>query len=219
MSRVFVSPLATPFHLLVSIFPIPSRYISIFRAPPPRYFSPSLTKRSQHSGTAIIGRAPPKPHDYSLRASTQGLLDQLTGSEGGSARSVAFRGQNQVNATGCRHFNHSGARLVKPAPSCLDFRPKWSLDGTDPPLSTGGSQDGVDGALTAVCHGHAHDLSVWSRIPHSLSNGCSRWMTYTRSLRKGSTTSSWRNSRAGSGKLRRRGSSASGAPETQGGLY
>lgn len=42
MSRVFVSPLATPFHLLVSIFPIPSRYISIFRAPPPRYFSPSL---------------------------------------------------------------------------------------------------------------------------------------------------------------------------------
>ncbi|MDO2306074.1 hypothetical protein Q2463_26550, partial [Escherichia coli] len=56
------------------------------------------TKRSQHSGTAIIGRAPPKPHDYSLRASTQGLLDQLTGSEGGSARSVAFRGQNQVNA-------------------------------------------------------------------------------------------------------------------------
>ncbi|MGQ9971518.1 hypothetical protein ACUS53_26870, partial [Pseudomonas aeruginosa] len=42
-SRVFVSPLATPFHSLVSIFPIPSRYISIFRAPPPRYFSPSLT--------------------------------------------------------------------------------------------------------------------------------------------------------------------------------
>lgn len=44
MSRVFVSPLATPFHSLVSIFPIPSRYISIFRAPPPRYFSPSLNK-------------------------------------------------------------------------------------------------------------------------------------------------------------------------------
>ncbi|HCF1071147.1 TPA: hypothetical protein ONA87_004474 [Pseudomonas aeruginosa] len=44
MSRVFVSPLATPFHSLVSIFPIPSRYISIFRAPPPRYFSPSLTQ-------------------------------------------------------------------------------------------------------------------------------------------------------------------------------
>ncbi len=43
MSRVFVSPLATPFHSLVPIFPIPSRYISIFRAPPPRYFSPSLT--------------------------------------------------------------------------------------------------------------------------------------------------------------------------------
>ncbi|QBI84049.1 hypothetical protein, partial [Pseudomonas phage vB_Pae_BR141c] len=43
MSRVFVSPLATPFHSLVSIFPIPSRYISIFRAPPPRYFSPSLS--------------------------------------------------------------------------------------------------------------------------------------------------------------------------------
>lgn len=42
MSRVFISPLATPFHSLVSIFPIPSRYISIFRAPPPRYFSPSL---------------------------------------------------------------------------------------------------------------------------------------------------------------------------------
>lgn len=42
MSRVFVSPLATPFHSLVPIFPIPSRYISIFRAPPPRYFSPSL---------------------------------------------------------------------------------------------------------------------------------------------------------------------------------
>uniref|UniRef100_UPI001969A043 hypothetical protein n=1 Tax=Pseudomonas aeruginosa TaxID=287 RepID=UPI001969A043 len=39
---VFVSPLATPFHSLVPIFPIPSRYISIFRAPPPRYFSPSL---------------------------------------------------------------------------------------------------------------------------------------------------------------------------------
>ncbi|MDT8228504.1 helix-turn-helix domain-containing protein, partial [Pseudomonas aeruginosa] len=37
------SPLATPFHSLVSIFPIPSRYISIFRAPPPRYFSPSLS--------------------------------------------------------------------------------------------------------------------------------------------------------------------------------
>ncbi|HHO8045760.1 TPA: hypothetical protein ACRXS6_006859, partial [Pseudomonas aeruginosa] len=33
----------TPFHSLVPIFPIPSRYISIFRAPPPRYFSPSLT--------------------------------------------------------------------------------------------------------------------------------------------------------------------------------
>ncbi len=43
MSRVFVSPLATPFHLLVSIFPIPSRYISIFHAPSPRYFSPSLS--------------------------------------------------------------------------------------------------------------------------------------------------------------------------------
>lgn len=43
MSRVFISPLATPFHSLVSIFPIPSRYISIFRAPPPRYFSPSLS--------------------------------------------------------------------------------------------------------------------------------------------------------------------------------
>ncbi|MFL3930485.1 PaaI family thioesterase, partial [Pseudomonas aeruginosa] len=35
----------TPFHSLVSIFPIPSRYISIFRAPPPRYFSPSLNLR------------------------------------------------------------------------------------------------------------------------------------------------------------------------------
>ncbi len=46
MSRVFVSPLATPFHLLVSIFPIPSRYISIFHAPSPRYFSPSLTQRT-----------------------------------------------------------------------------------------------------------------------------------------------------------------------------
>lgn len=46
MSRVFISPLATPFHSLVSIFPIPSRYISIFRAPPPRYFSPSLTNRT-----------------------------------------------------------------------------------------------------------------------------------------------------------------------------
>lgn len=45
MSRVFVSPLATPFHLLVSIFPIPSRYISIFHAPSPRYFSPSLSQR------------------------------------------------------------------------------------------------------------------------------------------------------------------------------
>ncbi|MGP5745779.1 pilus assembly protein PilP [Pseudomonas aeruginosa] len=44
MSRVFVSSLATHFHSLVSIFPIPSRYISIFRAPPPRYFSPSLSK-------------------------------------------------------------------------------------------------------------------------------------------------------------------------------
>ncbi|WP_265342184.1 hypothetical protein [Pseudomonas aeruginosa] len=49
MSRVFVSPLATPFHLLVSIFPIPSRYISIFHAPSPRYFSPSLIKRSLRS--------------------------------------------------------------------------------------------------------------------------------------------------------------------------
>ncbi len=46
MSRVFISPLATPFHSLVSIFPIPSRYISIFRAPPPRYFSPSLIKEA-----------------------------------------------------------------------------------------------------------------------------------------------------------------------------
>lgn len=46
MSRVFISPLATPFHSLVSIFPIPSRYISIFRAPPPRYFSPSLKQAS-----------------------------------------------------------------------------------------------------------------------------------------------------------------------------
>lgn len=55
MSRVFVSPLATPFHSLVSIFPIPSRYISIFRAPPPRYFSPSLTwiLREQGSGTRL----------------------------------------------------------------------------------------------------------------------------------------------------------------------
>lgn len=47
MSRVFVSPLATPFHSLVSIFPIPSRYISIFRAPPPRYFSPSLKQAAE----------------------------------------------------------------------------------------------------------------------------------------------------------------------------
>lgn len=46
MSRVFVSPLATPFHLLVSIFPIPSRYISIFHAPSPRYFSPSLSQEA-----------------------------------------------------------------------------------------------------------------------------------------------------------------------------
>ncbi|MDF5843406.1 hypothetical protein P4053_16520, partial [Pseudomonas aeruginosa] len=30
------------FYSLVSIFPIPSRYISIFLFPPPRYFSPSL---------------------------------------------------------------------------------------------------------------------------------------------------------------------------------
>lgn len=49
MSRVFVSPLATPFHLLVSIFPIPSRYISIFHAPSPRYFSPSLMLASDGS--------------------------------------------------------------------------------------------------------------------------------------------------------------------------
>ncbi|MCA6897505.1 ankyrin repeat domain-containing protein, partial [Pseudomonas aeruginosa] len=33
------------------IFPIPSRYISIFRAPPPRYFSPSLTR----GNTALMG--------------------------------------------------------------------------------------------------------------------------------------------------------------------
>ncbi|MBX6798836.1 transglutaminase family protein [Pseudomonas aeruginosa] len=38
--------MATHFHSLVSIFPIPSRYISIFRAPPPRYFSPSLTSHA-----------------------------------------------------------------------------------------------------------------------------------------------------------------------------
>ncbi|ERX80732.1 hypothetical protein P997_00215 [Pseudomonas aeruginosa 62] len=50
MSRVFVSPLATPFHLLVSIFPIPSRYISIFHAPSPRYFSPSLMQYIKQPG-------------------------------------------------------------------------------------------------------------------------------------------------------------------------
>ncbi|MBM9960256.1 hypothetical protein JTL96_30810, partial [Pseudomonas aeruginosa] len=48
-SRVFVSSLATHFHSLVSIFPIPSRYISIFRAPPPRYFSPSLSLVLRHA--------------------------------------------------------------------------------------------------------------------------------------------------------------------------
>lgn len=51
MSRVFISPLATPFHSLVSIFPIPSRYISIFRAPPPRYFSPSLIRQCCEPGS------------------------------------------------------------------------------------------------------------------------------------------------------------------------
>ncbi len=60
MSRVFISPLATPFHSLVSIFPIPSRYISIFRAPPPRYFSPSL---NSFIGTAAV----PQP-DGTLKA-------------------------------------------------------------------------------------------------------------------------------------------------------
>lgn len=55
MSRVFISPLATPFHSLVSIFPIPSRYISIFRAPPPRYFSPSLMKKPVYdAGTRTL---------------------------------------------------------------------------------------------------------------------------------------------------------------------
>lgn len=58
MSRVFVSPLATPFHSLVSIFPIPSRYISIFRAPPPRYFSPSLSNSG--GGAPALALAPPK---------------------------------------------------------------------------------------------------------------------------------------------------------------
>lgn len=53
MSRVFISPLATPFHSLVSIFPIPSRYISIFRAPPPRYFSPSLKQQRRIDGQAV----------------------------------------------------------------------------------------------------------------------------------------------------------------------
>ncbi len=67
MSRVFVSPLATPFHSLVPIFPIPSRYISIFRAPPPRYFSPSLSERrfEVHIGNLGLrgaeGKAPPLP--------------------------------------------------------------------------------------------------------------------------------------------------------------
>lgn len=57
MSRVFISPLATPFHSLVSIFPIPSRYISIFRAPPPRYFSPSLNKNKIEVCLAMCDRA------------------------------------------------------------------------------------------------------------------------------------------------------------------
>ncbi len=66
MSRVFVSPLATPFHSLVSIFPIPSRYISIFRAPPPRYFSPSLTigciqSQSCHTNKCPTGVATQDP--------------------------------------------------------------------------------------------------------------------------------------------------------------
>lgn len=56
MSRVFVSPLATPFHLLVSIFPIPSRYISIFHAPSPRYFSPSLSPETEEAERADAPR-------------------------------------------------------------------------------------------------------------------------------------------------------------------
>ncbi len=68
MSRVFVSPLATPFHSLVPIFPIPSRYISIFRAPPPRYFSPSLNIRPFR-----IYDGPSEVHRMSL---AKKLLDQ-----------------------------------------------------------------------------------------------------------------------------------------------
>ncbi len=58
MSRVFVSPLATPFHSLVSIFPIPSRYISIFRAPPPRYFSPSLNMATENDVQQTLSDIP-----------------------------------------------------------------------------------------------------------------------------------------------------------------
>ncbi|KSW28493.1 hypothetical protein AOX63_00390 [Pseudomonas sp. ADP] len=70
------------------------------------------TKRSQHSGTAIIGRTPSEPYDDSLRAGAQSLQEQLAGPEGGSARSVALPGWNQVDATSCRHFDHRGAGLV-----------------------------------------------------------------------------------------------------------
>lgn len=71
MSRVFVSPLATPFHSLVSIFPIPSRYISIFRAPPPRYFSPSLIGLAEvekvEDGSAQVLQALPRGQRRRLR--------------------------------------------------------------------------------------------------------------------------------------------------------
>lgn len=66
MSRVFVSPLATPFHSLVPIFPIPSRYISIFRAPPPRYFSPSLSMATAWAQTGRVVLRKPATPGYGL---------------------------------------------------------------------------------------------------------------------------------------------------------
>lgn len=86
MSRVFVSPLATPFHLLVSIFPIPSRYISIFHAPSPRYFSPSLILRLlrevETTGTFKYKKTDLKRDAYDPARVSDKLFVRLPGSAG-----------------------------------------------------------------------------------------------------------------------------------------
>ena len=121
----------------------------------------------EHAGAAIVGGRSAQPDEQFLGAAFQRRPDELAHAESAGAQDVSLLRRDQFQSCGGGHLDDGQLTQRNVAVACGDGPAEGvgDLDFDVPAVQC--VDDGVDGALAAVGHGHAHAFGVRNHRVHA----------------------------------------------------